>query len=67
MFLMFSEALKATFALIVSEFFGKLNLQEGMFSTEGIKPIGVGLQDPVVIWAPLVRGVPGRVRAQKLM
>jgi hypothetical protein len=53
-------------AAIVSPFAGLVNLDEGILSTEGIKPIGAGLHEPVVICLPSVMGVPGAVR-QKLI
>jgi hypothetical protein len=46
----------AVSAAMLSKFFGNSNLLEGMLSTLGILPIGVGLQDPVVICLPPVRG-----------
>jgi hypothetical protein len=67
MFLSAMLMLNGTFAGMVSKFLGNVNLADGMAFTAGIRPMGTGLQDPVVIWTPLVRGVPGRVRAQKLM
>jgi hypothetical protein len=51
---------------MVSKFLGDWNLEEGMLSTEGILPMGMGLQDPVVIWSPLVRGTLGRPSAHRL-
>jgi len=51
---------------IVSKFAGDLNLEEGMLSTEGMLPMGMGLQEPVVVWRPLVMGTAGRPSAQKL-
>jgi hypothetical protein len=39
--------------------------EDGMLATEGIWPMGMGLQDPLVIWRPLVIGTLG-VRAQAL-
>jgi len=50
----------------VSPFAGKTNFAEGMFSVEGITPMGAGLQEPVVICFPLVMGRLGTVK-QKLM
>lgn len=47
-------------------FFGKVNLDEGMLSVEGITPIGAGLHEPVAICLPLVMLRLGTVR-QKLM
>jgi len=38
-----------------------------MLSTEGINPMGAGLQEPVAICWPFVRGTPGRVSAQWLI
>jgi len=67
MFLSAMLRLNAVFAGMVAKFVGKVNLADGMWEVEGMRPIGAGLQDPVVIWAPLVRGVSGRVKAQKLM
>lgn len=62
-----SVALNGVRAAIVAPFVGKLNLAEGIWSTDGIRPMGAGLHEPEVTCAPLVRGVSGRVRAQKLM
>ena len=57
---------KALFAATVPPFFGFVNFDEGMLSTEGMTPIGAGLHDPVVICFPLVIGRLGTVR-QKLI
>lgn len=51
---------------MVPKFGGLTNLEEGMLSTEGMTPIGAGLQDPVVICLPFVMGRFGTVK-QKLM
>lgn len=45
---------------------GKTNLADGMLSTDGMTPMGAGLQDPVWICFPFVIGRFGTVR-QKLM
>jgi len=50
----------------LSPFLGNTNFAEGMLSMEGIIPMGAGLQEPVVICCPLVRGRLGAVK-QKLM
>ena len=34
---------------MATKFFGKMNLDDGMFSTEGMRPIGAGLHDPPII------------------
>jgi len=57
---------KVVLDLIVPKFLGKVNLDDGMLSLEGITPIGAGLQDPVAICFPLVIGRFGTVK-QKLM
>jgi hypothetical protein len=57
---------KAVFVGMVSPFFGLVNFEEGILSTEGIKPIGQGLHDPDWICWPFVMGRLGAVR-QKLM
>lgn len=46
-------------------FLGLVNLQEGIAVVAGIDPIGAGLQDPPLTWAPLV--IVCLVLAQKLM
>lgn len=51
---------------IVSPFFGLVNFKEGILSTDGMSPIGAGLQDPEVICWPLVIGKFGDNK-QKLM
>lgn len=43
-----------------------MNLDEGMLACAAMTPRGTLLQDPVLTWAPLVRGRSDRVR-QKLM
>ena len=53
-------------ALTVPKFLGKMNLDDGMLSTDGIAPIGAGLHEPAWICFPLVMGRLGRVK-QKLM
>lgn len=58
--------LNAVLGAMVSRFVGLWNLDDGMLLDDGIKPMGVGLQEPLVIWSPAVRGVLARVRAQKL-
>jgi hypothetical protein len=60
----FSLASKAVLAVMVLLFVGNRYFAEGILSTDGMRPMGAGLQEPVVIWRPLVRGVFGRVRAQ---
>jgi hypothetical protein len=67
MFWMAMETVKGVLVLSVAKLVGKTNLQEGMLSMEVMEPMGAGLQEPVVICFPLVMGVAGRVRAQKLM
>lgn len=57
---------KALFAATVPPFFGFVNFDEGILSTEGMTPMGAGLHDPVVICLPLVIGRLGTVR-QKLI
>lgn len=57
---------KGVLAGMVSPFFGLVNFDEGILSTEGINPIGQGLQDPDWICCPFVIGRFGAVR-QKLM
>ena len=57
---------KFCFAGTVPPFFGKMNLDEGMFVFAAMTPIGAGLHDPVSICLPLVMGRVGTV-AQKLM
>jgi len=57
------EIVKAVFEAIVSPFLGLWNLADGMLAEDGISPIGAGLQDPAVTWAPLVTVLP----EQKLM
>jgi hypothetical protein len=52
---------------MVAMFWGKVNLADGMLAVDGMEPMGTGLQEPVVIWRPLVRGTFGRVWEQKLM
>jgi hypothetical protein len=66
MFLAPIVTVKAVFAAIVSPFVGDWNLVEGIAAVDGIWPMGMGLQDPVVVCRPFVIGVLGRVRAQKL-
>ena len=56
----------AVFALMVSKFFGLVNLQLGMLVLAAITPMGAALHDPVVICFPFVKGLSGTV-AQKLM
>jgi hypothetical protein len=58
--------LNVAFALRTPLFVGNTNLAEGMLSVDGMRPIGAGLHDPVLICLPLVIGTPGAVR-QKLM
>lgn len=58
--------MKLSFALRVSKFAGETNLLDGIFSIEGMTPIGVGSQEPVVICLPLVIGRSGTVK-QKLI
>jgi len=41
---------------IVPKLGGFTNFADGMFVLEGIRPIGAGLHDPVVICRPLVKG-----------
>lgn len=53
-------------AFTVPKFVGNENFDEGMLSTEGMVPIGAGLQEPVVICLPFVMGSLGTVR-QKLI
>jgi hypothetical protein len=48
---------------MVSKLAGLWNLDEGMAVTAGMLPMGIGLQEPVVIWRPLVMVWP----EQKLM
>ena len=61
------EILNSVFAGILSSpFAGKVNFAEGIFSFEGIAPMGAGLQEPVAICFPLVMGRLGTVK-QKLM
>ena len=55
--LMAMEMVKAWFALIVSVFFGNVNLEDGMFDVDAMTPIGAGLQEPVVICWPFVMGL----------
>lgn len=64
--LVWSTTLKVVLEAMVSRFAGDWNLDEGMLSTEGMLPMGMGLQEPVVVWRPLVIGTPGRPRAQAL-
>jgi hypothetical protein len=45
-------------AATVSKFLGKLNLAEGILSTEGISPMGTGLQEPAWTCLPLVMVLP---------
>jgi len=59
----FRVTLKLVLAGMVSRFAGLWNLDAGMLLTEGMVPIGMGLQEPVVICRPLVMVWP----AQKLM
>ena len=56
---------KAVLAFRVSRFLGDTYLQEGMFVELAIRPIGIGLHEPVLTCWPLVIGLP--VVAQKLM
>lgn len=67
MFLSSMLMLKGTLAAMVAMFWGKVNLADGMLAVDGMEPMGTGLQEPVVIWRPLVRGTFGRVWEQKLM
>ena len=66
MFLICISTVNAVLAFRVPKFWGKENLDEGMLSTEGMAPMGAGLQEPVVICLPLVMGKLGTVR-QKLI
>jgi len=63
--LVWRVTLKVVSEAMVSRLAGDWNLDAGMLSTDGMLPIGVGLQDPVVICRPLVIGTPGRPIAQK--
>lgn len=56
----------AVLVLTAPKLSGKENLEEGMFSTAGIRPMGAGLHEPLVICLPLVIGSWGTVK-QKLM
>jgi hypothetical protein len=60
-------SVKFWFAVMVSRFFGKVNLDDGIFAVLGMSPIGAPLQEPEVICCPFVSGVAGRVFAQKLI
>lgn len=53
-------------ALMVSRFFGLVNLQLGMFLLDAITPMGAALHDPSTTCFPFVKGKFGTV-AQKLM
>ena len=55
----------AWLAAMSCKFLGLVNLLEGIAVVAGICPIGAGLQDPPLTWAPLVMVCP--VVAQKLM
>ena len=44
------------FAWIASKFFGVTNFEEGMLVEGAITPIGAGLQEPLKICWPFVRG-----------
>lgn len=57
---------KASSDGMVSPFLGKVNLDEGIRSVEGMTPIGAGLHEPVWICLPSVMGKSGTVK-QKLM
>jgi len=58
-----SVMLKDVLAGMVSKLAGLWNLDDGMAVTAGMLPMGIGLQEPVVIWRPLVMVWP----AQKFM
>lgn len=65
MFLMAIEIVNGWLAFTVPKFLGKVNLADGMLSTEGIIPMGAGLQEPVATCLPSVMGC--LVVAQKLI
>lgn len=54
---------KGVFSLRVSPFLGLVNFDDGMFSVEGMAPMGAGLHDPLVTCFPSVIVCP----TQKLM
>jgi len=56
----------AVFSVMDWPLAGNWNFADGMLSTDGITPMGAGLQEPVVICLPLVMGRLGTVK-QKLM
>lgn len=47
---------KGSFSLTVAPLGGNTNFEEGMAPVAGMDPMGAGLQDPVRICSPLVRG-----------
>ena len=47
---------KLVFAATVPVFFGKRNFEDGIAALDGMEPIGAGLHEPPVTWAPFVRG-----------
>lgn len=53
-------------AAITSPFLGTVNFDDGIWSTDGMAPMGAGLHEPVVTCFPLVIGRSGTVR-QKLI
>ena len=62
-----SVMVNVVFSWRVSPFLGMMNFAEGMLSSEGMAPIGTGLQNPVaLICVPLAIGNLGTVK-QKLM
>lgn len=46
----------AVLVLTAPKLSGKENLDEGILSTVGIRPMGAGLHEPLVICLPLVIG-----------